>query len=368
MSGGRGYSNGRGNGRGYGRFGNNNSNNGRGRGFRRSRFNNNNNRNSNKNNDLPKEALLPLTYETKPDKQIRTKIEWQHGRGSNSRTESEKISVYDDTAKEDYLRTLAGYREILNDHPYLKEDDEATTACRIFKKCLKGAARDSASEAISEINDGTIDSNEALEEVISATTNAILGNHAYDNQVEYLRNTKKPKKLTADDWMRRIRNINMHLANMGEDARKLTDKELIKDVIIPNIPTDIKIKLKMRGGSTLSWNDTKEMLTHIFDLINFRQSKKRNGNNNKKGGNHSGNSNRNRGYNNNNNEYNNSNNNGNNKNNNNGREETYQQRKERNETNRTDSSSYYSEDEEREESNMMKARMQCRSRNEEATG
>ena len=136
MSGGRGYSNNRGNGRGYGRFNNNNNNSGRGRGFRRNRFNNNNNnRNNNKNNNLPDEALPPLTYDAKPDKQNRVKVEWKYGRGVNLRRESEKIAVYDDTAKEDYLRTLAEYREILIDYPYLAEDGEATTACRIFKKC-----------------------------------------------------------------------------------------------------------------------------------------------------------------------------------------------------------------------------------------
>ena len=60
---GRGYSNNRG----YGR--NNNNNSDRGQGFKRNRFSNNNNQNNSKNNNLPDEALPPLMYDTKPDKQ-----------------------------------------------------------------------------------------------------------------------------------------------------------------------------------------------------------------------------------------------------------------------------------------------------------
>ena len=353
MSGGRGYSNnGRGNGRGYGRFNNNNNNSGRGRGFRRNRFNNNNNNRSNKNNNVPNESLPPLTYDTKPDKQIRTKVEWQHGRNSNIRTESEKIAVYEDTAKEDYLRTLAAYREILNDYPYLKEDEEAATACRIFKKCLKGAARDSVSQAISETNEGTIDTNEALEDVIWETTHAILGNYAHDKQVEYLKATKKPRKLTVDEWLRRIRNINTQLENMDREETKLTDKELIKEVILPNVPASIKVQLKMQGGRMLTWSRVNDLLTHLFDLVNIAQSKKKNGGEYRKGRNNDGQNSRNgrnRGN------FNNNDNNGT-RNDNEPREETYQQRRTQERSTRNDESSYYSDDDNREESNMMRAR------------
>ena len=88
---------------------------------------NNNNKNNNNNNVL-EEALPPTTYDTKPDKQNQIKIEWTQGRTSNARTESEKAAVYDDTAKKDYVRTLAEYKEILIDYPYLQQDDEATIA------------------------------------------------------------------------------------------------------------------------------------------------------------------------------------------------------------------------------------------------
>ena len=101
--------------------------------------------------------------------------------------------MYDDTAKKDYVRTLAEYKEILIDYPYLQQDDEATIAWQIFKQCLKGAAKNSCSRAVAGTNNSVINMNEQLKEVVTETTEAILGMNAYDNQIEYLKTTKKPR-------------------------------------------------------------------------------------------------------------------------------------------------------------------------------
>ena len=61
-----------------------------------------------------------MTYDAKPDKQNRVKVEWTHEITTNAPTKSEKIAVYNDTAKEDYLRTLAEYKEIIIDYPYFQ--------------------------------------------------------------------------------------------------------------------------------------------------------------------------------------------------------------------------------------------------------
>ena len=123
------------------------------------------------------------------------------------------------------------------------------------------------------INDGVIDTHACLLEVVENTTEAILGANAYDNQVEYLKTTKKPRKISVDKWMRRIQNINLHLANTENEATMLTDRKLIKQIIIPNLPMNIKYQLKMQGGSTLSWNRVKELLTNLFALTNLEQNK-----------------------------------------------------------------------------------------------
>ena len=69
-----------------------------------------------------------MTYDTKSDKQNRVKIKWTHRRGANLKNEIEKVDVYDDTAKEDYLQTLAEYQEILVNYPNLQVDEQATVA------------------------------------------------------------------------------------------------------------------------------------------------------------------------------------------------------------------------------------------------
>ena len=119
----------------------------------------------------------------------------------NPKTESEKVAVYDNTAKEDYLRTLAEYEGILIDNPYLQNDAEATTTCRIFKRCLESSTKNSCSRAVADINNGAIDTNDHLNDVITKTTGAILGMSAYDNQVKYIKTTKKPRKLSVDELM-----------------------------------------------------------------------------------------------------------------------------------------------------------------------
>ena len=125
-----------------------------------------------------------MTYDTTPDKQNRIKIEWNRGRTANARTESEKVAVYDDTTKEDYLQTLAEYKEILINYLYLQQDDKTTTACRSFKGCFKGTAKNSCSRAVAGTNNRVIDTNERLNEVVTETTDAIIGTNAYDNQIE----------------------------------------------------------------------------------------------------------------------------------------------------------------------------------------
>ena len=53
-------------------------------------------------------------------------------------------------------------------------------------------------------------------------------------QVKYLKNTTKPRKLKVKKWVRRIKNINSLLPMMG--GTKLSEEEIVKEVIAPNLP------------------------------------------------------------------------------------------------------------------------------------
>ena len=73
---------------------------------------------------------------------------------------------------------------------------------------------------------------------------------------------------------------------MEDEATMLSDRELIKEVIIPNSPMNVKYQLKMQGGSTLTWNRVKELFTNLFALANWEQAKPRgNGNRDRRRGN-----------------------------------------------------------------------------------
>ena len=174
-------------------------------------------------------CMYAHTYIFFIDKQNRIKIEWTHARTATTQTESKKVAVYDNTTKEAFLRTLAENKEILIDFPYLQNDNEATTPCWIFKQFLKGSEKNSCSWAVAGINGDVIDTNASLKDVKEATTSAILGLDAHNNQIEYLKSTKKPKMLSVDEWIWCVQNINLHLVNIANDTRLLADREIIKN-------------------------------------------------------------------------------------------------------------------------------------------
>jgi len=64
-----------------------------------------------------------------------------------------------------------------------------------------------------------------------------LGVNALDNQIEYLKETKKPEKMSVKQWINRIKNINSYLPLMALEFVPLTEKQLITEVISKNIPS-----------------------------------------------------------------------------------------------------------------------------------
>ena len=104
-----------------------NKNGGRGRGFNR-------NRKNTKGETMPELAPPPLTYFAKPDKQTRLKIEWT----LEGTKQSEKLPVYDDTAAEDYIRSVKEFFITLGDDERLKADENVRETAKIFRKMMKG--------------------------------------------------------------------------------------------------------------------------------------------------------------------------------------------------------------------------------------
>ena len=115
---------------------------------------------------------------------------------------------------------------------------------------MKGEARATYTEKIDELPDG-LTSMDTLLDVLNNTSIEILGQDAFDNQMEYLKKTKKPKKLSVDKWLKRIRNINGALPYINMDEDKMSDRTLIRDVIMPNVPPSVKYNLRSFGGDEL---------------------------------------------------------------------------------------------------------------------
>ena len=63
------------------------------------------------------------------------------------------------------------------------------------------------------------------------------GNGAVRNQKKYLTTTLKPEKMSVKQWISRIKNINSYIPFMEAEASAMPERDLINDVITPNIPT-----------------------------------------------------------------------------------------------------------------------------------
>ena len=190
---------------------------------------------------------------------------------------SEKLPVYDDTAAEDYIRSIKEFFTILEDDERLKEDDNVKETSNFFRKMMKGEARATYTEKIDELPNGLTDI-DALLEVLNNTSIEILGQDAFDNQIEYLKKTKKPKKLSVDEWLKRIRNINGALPYINMDEDKMSDKTLIRDLIMPNVPPSVKYDLRSFGGDELQWARVRSILTNIFTKLNVESNSRKNSN------------------------------------------------------------------------------------------
>ena len=142
------------------------------------------------------------------------------------------------------MRKLIEFRSLLDDYEELKEDAKESIITRMFKKILKSSAKISFMANIKSLEESEKDTYEGVKDAIKATSKEILGNDAYDNQVEYLKKTKKPRKMSVDEWLKKVQNINFALPYIDMDEEKLSTKELIKEVVLPNVPTIVKLSVK----------------------------------------------------------------------------------------------------------------------------
>ena len=251
--------------------------------------NNRGKRNFKNNNNLAKIETIPppLTYEVKADEQKRVLIEWK---GHANKKGSEKLPIFNDTNREDFVRTMVEFYECYDMNSELKNQVPTTGALSVLRRMFKGNSKQTLNRILQRfdgLNDeGIPRGRQQLKALVSKFASQILGSEAYENQLTYLKTIKKPRKLEVFEWLTRIQNIVYILPFLDPDRSILTDEEIIRDIVLPNIPVEARMELKLLGGQKIPWEALVDKLEYIFVRLNYNQSRSRGGNNHfKKGGN-----------------------------------------------------------------------------------
>ena len=202
------------------------------------------NRNNRNNNTFrsPIFALTPkppMTYESGRDKQKRQKIEWTI-EDIYYRTE---LPIYDDTSMEDYLRIVREFYALVGERPQLTDNAIAAGTASIFRQALRGQASMTFQFAIQQLPNQRPQSFQDVIDCVTETSVNILGHEAHTNQIAYLRDTKKPRALTIDEWFRRIMNINMCLPYMARGERPWQATRILKEIVTPNTRHKLKYNI-----------------------------------------------------------------------------------------------------------------------------
>ena len=123
---------------------------------------------------------------------------------------------------------------------------------RKFRSCLKGQPRDTWLELIeaqtfSGENNYEVDNTYSVENFYR--NQKLLAERELDEEcVEtlktYLGDTKKPRKMKIDAFIRRAKTLNNYLPQMNTRAVKLTEREMLKLVVLKNIPTSWALDLR----------------------------------------------------------------------------------------------------------------------------
>jgi len=160
---------------------------------------------------------------------------------------------------------------------------------RNFRSCLKGDPRDKWITLTDDLpvitqNNYEVDNTFGVEAFYlqqTALVSKSLDEDAVEMTNEYLQYTKKPRSQKIENYIRRVKNVNNYIPLMKQGAQKLTERELIKTVIVKKIPNKWLQDLKRANNHNLA---TLEELQSVLKPIeeadesdqqeNSRQKKK----------------------------------------------------------------------------------------------
>jgi hypothetical protein len=169
-----------------------------------------------------KDNKVPMRYQTHTFKDTNV---FQLKYDIDGTVEKTTLTVYEDRSDEAFLKMFKKFQNYVNTYKIWNEENAARTVYRHFRRCLAGAARD-LWDQINALEDEEDVRDELtfiyhLQELISS----ILGDDAFRNQKDYLKNTPKPERMTVKQWINRLKNVNSYLPLMHPtDAPSLKKK------------------------------------------------------------------------------------------------------------------------------------------------
>ena len=205
--------------------------------------------------------MAPIEYvprksddETKKEKDLGTNMILIPIAGGG--TLKRKIAIYQAGSEEQFMETIGAIRNILSEYELTTNAANISNTASQIKDCFAGPARADFQRVVTQANTDE----DTLGEELWEFTEEMLPENAADEQARYLRSTKKPVKLTAKEWIKRIQVINSHMGLMSEEATEMSEQELVKQVIKPDIPRQVATKFEIEYRSGMSLKEVARIL------------------------------------------------------------------------------------------------------------
>ena len=290
-----------------------NNNNERGRDYNPNRFrrnvrfennnrghgNKNNNKfgkNVNKKNDINNtEDQHGITYEYMEPKQYK---DFKINLGGES-TEKVKIPIFNDQARNETMFLLIHrFNQMIDDGDLFREetgednqmerdiedmseDEKAWKLTkikhvyRLFRSCLQDRARDEWENLLDESEAPDLPCNyddedhnvmgvEAFFDHQRMLVSKIFELELIENTKAYMMNTNKPRNMTVEKYVRRVQTINNYIPWMDIGAVPLTERELIRSVLMRKIPSSWRSSLLRSGNNNI--NNIKELISKLIPI------------------------------------------------------------------------------------------------------
>ena len=166
----------------------------------------------------------------------------------DERTIKERIPIYKGDSEETLLVLIKEYKNLIDTYDLWDQENADRNVYFDFRRCLRDSARDDWDLIVEIMDDeGEERGQQAFEAAISSLIESSLSEQAYIRQRTYLRSTPKPRNLSVKKWVNRILTINSFLPLMEIGAQRITEKDIITDVITPNIPIEWKSQYLLQG-------------------------------------------------------------------------------------------------------------------------